>query len=186
MGAFYLTFLAVLLSGVATRDQMTIAALTRVQGPRFGVLAVGMALAAATCAFADYAAAQVLASLPLPARPVLAAVAITLAGLESLILSPRREHPREPTHSLGALAIVLLAQQLTDAARFTLFGLAVGMGAPLAAGLGGGIAGLILVASAWAVPQAFATRAIRIARRLVGAVLLLVAAFMILRFRGAV
>ena len=183
MAAFYLTFVAVLLSGIASRDQVTIAALTRSQGQRFGVLVTALLLAALTCAFAAYAAGVLLKTLPFPARPILQAIAIGLAGLESLILSPRK-NPREPTHSLGALGIVLLAHQLTDAARFTLFGLAVGMGAPLAAGLGGGLAGLLLVAAAWAFPQIFITKGIRIARRGVGALMVVIALTMFLGIRG--
>ncbi|MBB4857261.1 hypothetical protein HNO88_000568 [Novosphingobium chloroacetimidivorans] len=183
MGAFYLTFVAVLLSGIAARDQVTIAALTRAQGQRFGVLVVALVLAGATSAFAAYAAAQMLSTVPVPARPILAAIALGLAGLESLILSPRA-NPKEPTHSLGALAIVLLAHQVTDAARFTLFGLAVGMGAPLAAGLGGGLAGVVLTAGAWAFPRALVSPRIRIARRIVGGLLLLVAITMFFRVRG--
>ncbi|VWX52923.1 hypothetical protein [Novosphingobium sp. 9U] len=183
MGAFYLTFVAVLLSGIAARDQVTIAALTRAHGQRFGVLATGLTVVAATSAFAAYAAGQVLVTLPLPARPILVAIALALAGLESLILSPRLD-PKEPTHSLGALGIVLLAHQVTDAARFTLFGLAIGMGAPIAAGLGGGLAGLLLVGSAWALPRALASPGIRIARRVVGGLLFLIAVTMFLRVRG--
>ncbi|MEW9854458.1 hypothetical protein [Novosphingobium sp. M1R2S20] len=183
MGAFYLALIAVLLSGIAARDQVTIAALTRRQGKRSGVLVVSLSLAALTCAGAAYAADQVLAILAPPARPVLAAIALGLAGLESLLLSPRAD-PREPTRSLGALAIVLTAHQLTDAARFTLFGVAVGTGAPFAAGLGGGLAGLLLVLVAWTYPQAFPTRVVSVLRRVVGGLLLLVAVAMFLRVRG--
>jgi hypothetical protein len=183
MAAFYLTFMAVLLSGIAARDQMTIAALTRAQGQRFGVLATGLACAAASSALAGYAAAKFLGTIPFPARPVLQAIALGLAGLESLILSPRRD-PREPTHSLGALGLVLVAHQVTDAARFTLFGLAIGMGAPLAAGLGGGLAGLVLVAAAWALAPLFATRWIRAVRKVVGGLLVVIAIAMFLAVRG--
>jgi hypothetical protein len=183
MAAFYLTLIAVLLSGVAARDQVTIAALTRAQGQRFGVLATAIVCAGATSAIAAYAAAQFLTTVPVPARPILEAIALGLAGLESLILSPRRD-PREPTHSLFALALVLVAHQVTDAARFTLFGLAIGMGAPLAAGLGGGLAGIVLVASAWSFAGFFTARPIRVLRRTVGALLLLVAIAMFLTSRG--
>jgi hypothetical protein len=183
MGPFYLTLVAVLLSGVAARDQVTIAALTRAQGQRLGVLVTALVCAALTSALAAYAAAQFLATLPNPARPILAGIAIGLAGLESLILSPNR-NPREPTHSLGALALVLAAHQATDAARFTLFGLAVGMGAPLAAGLGGGLAAMVLVAAAWSFAHVFTATPIRIVRRIVGALLLIVAITMFLNARG--
>lgn len=183
MGAFYLTLIAVLFSGLAARDQMTIAALTRRQGQRSGVLVTALIVAALTSAAAAYVSGEVLRTLPPPARGILAAIVVAFAGLESLILSPRKE-PREPTHSLGALAIVLLASQVTDSARFTLFGIAVGTAAPLAAGLGGGLAGLVLVTMAWAFPQAFLGRPVRMIRRAVGALLLLAAITMFLARRG--
>jgi hypothetical protein len=183
MAAFYLTFVAVLLSGIAARDQVTIAAITRAQGRRPGVLLTGLLCAAATSILAAYVASQVLATLPVPARPILAAIAIGLAGMEQLILSPART-PREPTHSLGALGVVLLAHQVTDAARFTVFGLAIGKGAPFAAGLGGGIAGLLLMAAAWGFAEVFAGTPIRVGRRIVGGLMLAVAVAMFLSARG--
>src|SRR3546814_19039771 len=75
-----------------------------------------------------------------------------MAGLESMILAPRRDL-REPTHSLGALALVLLAHQVTDAARFLVFGMGVGFAAPLASGAAGVIGGCVLAGFAWAFPQ---------------------------------
>lgn len=183
MGAFYLALIAVLLSGVASRDQITIAALTTRQGQRLGVLVTAMLVAALTCAAAAYLADEVLHTLPPPARSILAAIVLAFAGAESLILSPRKA-PREPTHSLGALGIVLLASQVTDAARFTLFGIAVGTGAPLAAGLGGGLAGLVMVSAAWGFPQVFAGTAVRIVRRIVGGLLLIAAITMFMARRG--
>lgn len=183
MAAFYLTLVAVLLSGIAARDQTTVAGITRAQGPRFGVLAVALAMTVVTSVLAAYVASAMLVTLPVPARPILSAIVLALAGAESLILSPRKP-PREPTHSLGALGIVLLAHQVTDAARFTLFGLAVGMGAPLAAGLGGGLAGLLLVGAAWAYPQAPLLPITRMTRRIVGGLLLSIGIAMFLSARG--
>lgn len=183
MAAFYLTLLAVLLSGFAARDQATVAGLTRAQGQRFGVLVTGLVVTAVTSAIAAYAASRLLVTLPNPARPMLAAIVLGLAGVESLILSPRRS-PREPTHSLGALGIVLLAHQVTDSARFTLFGLAIGMGAPLAAGLGGGLGGIVLIGAAWSFARFYGAPAMRLARRIVGALLLLVAITMFMAGRG--
>jgi len=183
VGAFYLTFVAVLLSGIAARDQVTVAALVRRQGPRFGVLATSLVLAVGTCLIAAYAADRMLHVVPGPARPVLVAIALAFAGLESLILTPRA-NPHEPTHSLGALAIVLLAHQATDAARFTLFGLAIGTGAPWAAGSGGVLAGFALAAIPFAFPDAVASRGMRLARRAVGGLLLVVAISLFLNVRG--
>jgi len=183
VSAFYLTFIAVLLSGIGSREQATIAALTRRQGRRFGVLATALLVAVATCVLAALAGREMLAILPVPARPVLAAIVVGLGGLELLFLSPRPA-TREPTHSLGALAAVLTFQQATEAARFTLFGMVVGMAAPVTAGLGGGLGCLLLPLAAWTWPDLIGLPIMRVARRLVGAVLLVAALAVFLSFRG--
>ena len=173
MPAFYLTLIAVLLAGIGARDQITIAALARRQGQRPGVLLVALVSAAATASFAAWAAMVMLAELPPPARTIFAAIALGLAGLESLIL-------REPTNSLGALLLVLLAHQVTDAARFMVFSMGVGFAAPLASGAAGILGGGVLAGFAWGWPQFLDTPAIRWMRRIVGGVLTVVALAMFL------
>ena len=179
MPAFYLTLIAVLLAGIGARDQVTIGALTRMQGTRPGVLIVACLSALLTAAFAGWAASVMLAELPPPARAIFAAIAMGMAGLESLILSPRRD-PREPTQSLGALLLVLSMHQVTDAARFLIFGMGVGFAAPIPAALAGGVGGCVLVAAAWVWPDVLASRAARLGRRIVGAILTIVALGMFL------
>lgn len=183
MPAFYLTFIAVLLAGIGARDQITIAGLALAQGRRPSVLIVAIASGVATSALAAYAAVLMLAQLPPPARTVFAAIALGLAGLESMVLAPRRD-PREPTNSLGALALVLLAHQVTDAARFLVFGMGVGLAGPWPAGAAGALGGTVLVAFAWARPEFLATSAARWMRRVVGAILLVTAIAMFLRQFG--
>ncbi|AIT80947.1 hypothetical protein [Novosphingobium pentaromativorans] len=183
MPAFYLTFIGVLLAGFGARDQVTIAGLTGRQGQRPGVLLVALACTGLTSALAAWAALKMLPVLPPPARGIFAAIAIGLAGLESMILAPRR-NPKEPTNSLGALGLVLAAAQVTDAVRFLIFGLAVGLGAPLAAGAGGLLGGLLLSTFAWAVPGFLDRSWTRCGRRIVGAVLVLVALVIFLREFG--
>lgn len=179
MPAFYLTLIAVLFAGIGARDQMTIAGLARVQGQRPGVLIVALLSATLTAMFAAWAAHVVLAELPPPARTIFAAIALGMAGLESMVLAPRR-NPREPTHSLGALALVLLAHQVTDAARFLVFGMGVGFAAPIASGVAGVIGGCVLAGFAWAFPEMLDRPAARWIRRIVGALLAMVALGMFL------
>lgn len=179
MPAFYLTLIAVLLAGTGARDQMTIAGLARVQGPRPGVLIVALGSAVLTALFAAWAAQTVLAELPPPARTIFAAIALGMAGLESMVLAPRRD-PREPTRSLGALALVLLAQQVTDAARFLVFGMGVGLAAPIASGAAGVLGGGALAGFAWAFPQMAGIPAARWVRRIAGALLTIAALTMAL------
>lgn len=183
MPAFYLTFIAVLLAGIGARDQVTIAGLAAGQGRRPAVLIVAMTTSIATAALAAYAAVLMLAQLPPPARTVFAGIALGMAGLESMVLAPRRDL-REPTNSLGALALVLLAHQVTDAARFLVFGMGVGFAGPGPAGAAGALGGVVLVAFAWARPELLGTVAARWMRRVVGAALLTVAIGMFLRQIG--
>ncbi|MEX0342271.1 MAG: hypothetical protein AB3N06_06775, partial [Erythrobacter sp.] len=64
---------------------------------------------------------------------------------------PNREKtPREPTRSLGAIAIVLFARQLTDASRFLVAAFAVVFASWPLAGLGGALGGGAAVFVGWA------------------------------------
>lgn len=183
MPAFYLTLIAVLLAGIGARDQVTLAGLASAQGRRPAVLIVGLASAVATAVFAAWAARVILMELPPPARTLFAAIALGMAGLESMILTPRRD-PREPTHSLGALLLVLLMHQITDAPRFLIFGLAVGLAGPIPAAMGGILGGAVLVTFAWLWPQRLDTPAARWTRRMVGGLLALAALAMFLSETG--
>jgi putative Ca2+/H+ antiporter (TMEM165/GDT1 family) len=181
MSAFYFAFLAVLLAGLGARDQATVAALSQRQGARPGVLLTGIAVSIATATFAAWAGSFAVPLLGAKARLVMVAIALLLAALESLWPFATRRM-EEPTASLGALAIVVLAHQLTDAARFLIFALAVATDAPLAAGIGGAAGGAVSLAAAWMLPELFAAPRIRLARRVVGGVLLLLA--LVVAFRA--
>lgn len=175
MPAFYLTFIAVLLSGFGARDQVTVAGIAQRQGQRPALLIVAIICTLLTAGFAAYASQVMLQLLPPPARTIFAAIALGLAGLESMILAPRRD-PREPTNSLGALALVLVAHQVTDAARFVIFGMGVGLAGPWAAGSAGALGGVILLSLVWAKPDLLRSAAARWTRRVVGALLTVAAA----------
>jgi Ca2+/H+ antiporter, TMEM165/GDT1 family len=175
MSAFYLAFLAVLLAGLGARDQVTVAAIAGRQRSRPGVLLVGLAVSLATTAFAAWAAFYIAPLLVTRARLVMVAIALAFAACESLWPFARRRM-EEPTASLGALAIVLLAHQLTDAARFLVFALAALFAAPFAAGIGGAAGAAVSLAAAWALPEVFSHPRLRRVRQAVGAALLLAAA----------
>ena len=175
MSAFYLAFLAVLLAGLGARDQTTVAALTLSQRGRPGILLTGLVVSLATAAFAAWAASFVIPLLVPRARLVMVAIALGLAAVEALwpFASRRLE---EPTASLGALAIVVVAHQLTDAARFLVFALAVMFAGPVPAGIGGAMGGAVSLGLAWMLPEVFAGERLRLARRGVGGALLIAAA----------
>lgn len=183
LSGLLLTLLAVVLSGIGARDQATVAALAERQGQRLGLLAVALVCAMATAALAAWAGSTVLPMLVPKARVILAAMALGLAGGEQLLIGAPRK-PEEPTRSLGAAGIVLLAHQVTDSARFLVFAVAVATAAPIPAGIGGAAGGALALGAAWLAPELFADPRIRILRRAVGGLLLAVAAIMALQALG--
>jgi putative Ca2+/H+ antiporter (TMEM165/GDT1 family) len=184
MNGFLFTLLATFLAGIGARDQVTVAGLAARQGQRPGLLIVGIAVSFASAAAAVWAAKAIAPMVALPnARLFLAAMALGFAGSESLMFSPRKL-PQEPTLSLGATAIVLLAHQLTDAARFLIFAIALATSAPLPAGIGGAAGGLAAVTLAWTFPEVLAHPRLRLVRRIVGGVLLVLALFLGFRALG--
>lgn len=184
MSGFLFAFVAVALAGVGARDVRLVAALTMRQGARPGILLTAIATSLAAAAAAGWAAAWIVPLLPADARVILAGMALALAGGEMLLAGARRATPREPTNSLGALALVLFAQQLADAARFLVLGISVATAAPLAAGAGGALGGVAAVAAAWMLPDAAASVRVTPIRRAVGAVLLAVALVVALKGLG--
>jgi Ca2+/H+ antiporter, TMEM165/GDT1 family len=177
---FYLTFVAVLLSGLAARDQVTIASLTRAHGKRTPVLIAAILVSIATAAFAGWAASQIIPLMQPDPRVFLCAMAIGLGGAESLLIAPRGAG-REPTRSLGAFTLVIGAHQLTDATRFIVFGIAVAAQAPITAAAGGALGAIALVAAGWAVPGIALDSRARIARRLLGVGFIFVGAYVAMR-----
>jgi hypothetical protein len=160
-----------------------VAALAERQGQRPGLLIVALASCIATAALAAWAGAMVLPLLVPKARLVLAAVALGLAGGEQLLIGAARK-PEEPTLSLGAAGIVILAHQVTDAARFLVFAVAVATAAPISAGIGGAAGGIVALGAAWLAPEYFAGARLRTVRRVVGGVLLLVAVMLAVQALG--
>jgi Ca2+/H+ antiporter, TMEM165/GDT1 family len=177
MSGTLFALLATLLAGIGARDQLTVAALAARNGQHWMLLAISAACAIATAALAAFAARAVIPLLAGDARQLLAALALGLAGGEMLLL---RAKPlgTEPTQSLGAAAIVLFAQQLTDAARFIIFALAVATSAPMAVGAGGAAGGVAIVAAGWLGAEELADRNLRLVRLAGGSLLLAVAAWL--------
>lgn len=175
MTGLLFTLLAVLLASLGARDQATVAALADPRGSGGGsgggLLATAIAVSLLSAALAAAAAVAVAPMLTPKARMIFVAMALALAGLESLVFSPRRR-PEEPTRSLGAFAIVLFAHQLTDSARFLVFAIAVATAAAIPAGIGGAVGGAVAVTAAWLAPDLLAGDGVRLARRIIGGLLL--------------
>jgi putative Ca2+/H+ antiporter (TMEM165/GDT1 family) len=182
LNGFLFAFLATLLAGIGARDQSTVVALSERQGRRPTVLLVALACLIVTTAVAAYAGSA-LAGLPSVTRNSILAMAFAIAGVE-MLLARRRGRPSEPTNSLFALTLVLISHQITDAARLLVFAIAIATHAPLAAGVGGCVAGTTSIAAGWLAHGWFASRDLVIARRFCGAFVLLAGAWMGLALTG--
>lgn len=140
MPSFFFAFLAVALCSTGARDQLLVARLSGTGRSAALLLGVGLPVAAASAGFMAWAGDMVAAMLPDAAKTMLVAIALLMAAFE-LAWRNRESGPREPTHSLFALAVVLAARQLGDASRFLVFAFAAATGAPLLAGIGGALGG---------------------------------------------
>lgn len=177
---FYLTFVAVLLSGFAARDQVTVASQSLGRGRRVRDLGLAMLVSVLSAAFAGYAAHLIVPLMAPAARVFLCAMAVAFAGIESLVIAPRGSG-REGGLSTALFLPTLLVHQLTDAARFIVFGIAVAALAPITAAAGGALSGMVLVGMAWAFPTLVLNERARLARRLLGVGFILVGAYVAMR-----
>ncbi len=173
MSGFLFALVAALLAGFGARDQTIVAGIAARHGGRVAVLLVALCSTVVAAGGAVWLAAAFAPQLTPPAQTMLAVLALGLAALD-LLLSRRPKPPKEPTHSLGAFGIVLLAQQLTDASRFLLFAIAVASVMPLAAGLGGALGGMAVVTLGWLGADDLLRLPLAAVRRWLGAALLLV------------
>ena len=183
MAGFLFALLAAVIAGVGARDQVLVASLARQQdGRRRGrvaVLVMALVVALSSAAAAGWAGLA-LAPLMVPrARIFLVAMALGLAALELLFIQPHRK-PDEPTASLGAFAIVLLAQQLTDAARLLVFVLAASSAVPQLAAAGGMLGSAVTVAAGWLAGPSLARLPLVGIRRAFGVILAAAAIWLVL------
>jgi Ca2+/H+ antiporter, TMEM165/GDT1 family len=174
MNGFLYALIACFLAGCGARDQVLVAALTQRLGPRFSLLALGCLSGALTCALAAFAAQDLAGMMNHKARMLLAGFALAAAGVESLLIAPGRQ-AKEPTRSLFAALLVLLLNQVVDAARFIVMAIALACEAPVWAALGGTAGGAAAMAVGWFGAGALleAGPHLRLARRCAGGVLLL-------------
>ena len=176
VNGFLFALIAAGLTGIGARDQLLLARISARHGPQTGLLAVAALTGALAAAIAARVGGDAAPQLPARARLLLAAFALVVAAGEMVLI--RRPRPlREPTHSLGATAIVLLAHQITDASRLLVFAIAVSWPWPQVA-LGGALGGMLALAGGWLGGADFlaAERWLRRARIGAGLVLALAAA----------
>ena len=136
------------LAATGARDQILVARLAGSLGASPALLAVALASSALTAGIAAWFGAQLAQTMSVNAATMFVAIALLLASFECGW--PNREKtPREPTRSLGAIAIVLFVRQLTDASRFLVAAFAVVFASWPLAGMGGALGGGAAVALGW-------------------------------------
>lgn len=157
MDSFLFSLLVVFALAMGGRDQWLVARWADALGRRSSLLVLGIGSAAATSALMTWAGAGIAALLPGRAAQMLIAFALAIAAFE-LAWPVSRKQPEEPTRSLGAIAIVLAARQVGDAARFAVFAFAAAASLPAAAALGGALGGGAAIALGWSLGVAGISR----------------------------
>ena len=183
MAGLLFALLATVIAGFGARDQVLVARLARQRGGRqhgrVAVLLVALVVALSSAAAAGWAGATLVPLMVPRARLFLVAMALGLAALELLFIQPGRK-PDEPTASLGAFAIVLLAQQITDAARLLVFVMAASSAVPQLAAAGGMLGCAVTVAAGWLVGPGLMRWPLAGIRRGLGVILAAVAIWLVL------
>ena len=147
MPAFFLAFLTVALAILAGRESLRVA---RLSAARDGAIGLWLAILAAGFASAAIAAslAGELAELLEPRMwPVLVAGALTVAGIEVLVLRAPPK-PREAAQSIGATVLVLFVELLTGAAGLLVIALSVAQSEPVLSGAGGALGAMAALSAA--------------------------------------
>jgi putative Ca2+/H+ antiporter (TMEM165/GDT1 family) len=154
---FLLALLLVAALATGGRDQLMVAQWAGALGQSAQLLVVSLVCSCLSASAMAFIGAEFAALLPRRAAQMLVAFALAIAAVE-LALPVRLKPPAEPTRSLAALGIVLLARQIGDGARFAVFALAAWTVWPVTAGLGGALGGAAAVGLGWAAGPAALAR----------------------------
>ena len=173
MSAFLLALVATLLASTGGRDQRLVAQLSeRMNAPVPLLIAAGASAIVAAMIAAAFGEALALL-LPSAAKTMLVAFALILAAIE-LAWPILQRDPAEPTRSVFAVILVIVARQIGDGPRFLILAIAAAYGSPWMAGAGGALGGAAALALGWAVgAQLYARWPLRAVRWALAAVLFL-------------
>ncbi|KPF62159.1 hypothetical protein [Porphyrobacter sp. AAP60] len=185
MDGFLLALLLVFALALGGRDQWLVAQWSDALGQGWPLLLTGIAAAAISAVAMAWVGAEFAAMLPRRAAQMLVAFALGVAAFE-LAWPVRLKSPQEPTRSLGAIGIVLLARQIGDAARFVVFALAAWASLPLTAAMGGALGGAGAIVLGWSLgAKGLARWPLRPVRLAMAACLIIAALFIGLNARFA-
>jgi putative Ca2+/H+ antiporter (TMEM165/GDT1 family) len=184
MAAFLLALVAVFAVSLGGRDQLLVARLSERLGKGGALLAVGSLASTASALLMAAAGLAIALMLPSSAADMLVAIALLFAAVELAWQRPAKL-PEEPTRSLFATLLVLLARQVGDAARFCVFAFAAS-GSAWLAGIGGALGGAAALALGIAAAGELERWPLRAVRLTLAAVLLVAAIAVGLTARGIV
>lgn len=185
MDGFLLALLLVIALATGGRDQWLVAHWSDALHQGTALLVVAIVSACLSAGAMAWIGAEFAALLPRRAAQMLVAFALAIAAFE-LALPVRVKAPQEPTRSLGAVGIVLLARQIGDGARFAVFALGAWTTLPVTAALGGALGGAAAVAVGWSAGAASLARwPLALVRRVLAAGLMVAAVFVGLDARFA-
>ncbi|MGN3975277.1 TMEM165/GDT1 family protein [Tsuneonella sp. SYSU-LHT278] len=182
--AFLLALATVFAVSLGGRDQLLVARLGERLGKGADLVLVGALAATASALLMAVAGLALALVLPGPAADMLVAIGLFLAGVE-LAWQRDLRLPGEPTRSLFATFIVLLARQVGDGARFCVFAFAAG-GSAWLAGAGGALGGTTAIALGIVLGDELARWPLRRLRLALAAVLLVAAVAVALTTRGII
>jgi len=186
MPALFLALLTCALATAGGRSAVVTARLAGALGGGAALLSACWATATAASGLAAGAAAWFAPMLIPEATAMFVAAALFACGVELLVVGPPAP-AAEPTRSLGAIALVLFAGQLTDAARLLVLALAVATATPALAASGGAIGSGAALTAAWALGGEWeAQLPLTAIRRAVGGLFLLAAVIVGLAARGLI
>ena len=186
MPAFLFALVTVALTSFGGRDQLLVADLSARQGQRVGLLLVGCIIAVLTAGAMALSGQYIASMLPSAGKTMLVAFALLAATFE-LAWPVKTKKPEEPTYSLGATAIVMLARQVGDGSRFLIFAFAAWSGTPWFAAAGGAVGGIIAIAAGWAMAEDLqAVLPVKLMRRALAGIVLVVGVYVALSARGII
>jgi putative Ca2+/H+ antiporter (TMEM165/GDT1 family) len=145
---FLLALLLVFTLAIGGRDQWMVAHWADSLGKTAPLLIVAAMSSCLAAAAMGWIGARFAALLPQRAGQMLVAFALGMAAVE-LAWPVRLKSPREPTRSLPAILLVLLARQIGDGARFAIVAIAAWTSAPVTTAFGGALGGVVAVALGW-------------------------------------
>ena len=183
MDGFLIAVLLVFALAMGGRDQWLVAQWSDALGQSAALLVLAILSSTVAAGAMAWIGAEFAAILPRRAGQMLVAFALAIAAAE-LAWPVKRKQPQEPTRSLGAIGIVLLARQFGDGARFAVFALAAWSVVPVTAALGGALGGAAAVGIGWGIGAAGLARwPLRPVRMALAACLIVAALFIGLNAR---